>query len=175
MKKTSSQKKAKKAAEAVKETPPKPAGGKGPSTAPANGNAAAYTRWAAFERAVLSKVADPQKCRETILRRQQEVDADANESDLVAAYFRVQLRKRELDPETCVIYWTTAEVTEWLAAATGTKLPVNKATPYLRTLSIAELRYTKKTGVPGWVWRGRKAGKAQQPIVYSKLPYIPPG
>jgi hypothetical protein len=134
-----------------------------------------YTRWAVFEQAILNKLEDPQKCRETVLRRQREVDDEACESELVSAYFRSQLRRHGQDPETCCLYWTTAEVTELLNTATGMRIAVNRATHYLRALSIPQLAYTKRDGVPGWVWRGPKANRRQHPVVFSKLPYAPPG
>lgn len=135
-------------------------------------NVIEYTRWAAFEHAVLAKVSDPDKCRKVISRRQTEIDDDSKEADLVAAYVRSKLQRAKLDPDTCCVYWTSAEVTEWLVAATGAKIPVNRATPYLRALSIPELRYTKKNGVPGWIWRGARAKKSATSVVFRKLKYI---
>ena len=126
-------------------------GGKHPEVA------SPYSRWAAFEEQVLARVEDPEKCMEVIARRQSQVDADSNEADLVAAYFRQQLHEARQDPQRCCVFLSTAEITKWLQEAIGSKLPINKTTPYLRALGIPQLRYTKKNGAPGWVWRGAKA------------------
>jgi hypothetical protein len=134
----------------------------------------AFSRWALFEGAVLSKVEDPAKCKRVIAQRQSQVDDDSNEADLVAAYIRKKLRDKQQNPGTCCIFFTTAEITAWLQEATGTKLAINKATPYLRTLAIAELRYTKKNGVPGWVWRCPEGRPGKAATMFSKLGYIPP-
>jgi hypothetical protein len=132
-----------------------------------------FSRWALFEAAVLAKVVDPEKCKKVIAQRQTEIDDDANEAVLVAAYLRAQLREQKEDPETCCIFMTTAEIAMSLREAIGSKLAINKATTFLRTLAIPELRYSAKNGVPGWVWRGRKAPADATAKVFSKLPYNP--
>ncbi len=135
----------------------------------------AFSRWALFEGAVLSKVANTEKCKTVIAQRQIQVDDDSNEADLVAAHLRQKLHDKKQNPDTCCLFFTTAEITTWLQEATGNKyLPINKTTPYLRTLAIAELRYTKKNGVPGWVWRGRKGKPGQTATMFSKIGIIPP-
>jgi hypothetical protein len=100
--------------------------------------------------------------QEVIAQRQLDVDDDANIADLVAAYFRNQLKREGQHPETCNVFVPTTTVAEWLVAATGAKIRINRATPYLKMLSIPELRYTKQNGTPGWVWRGPQAAKTQQ-------------
>src|SRR4051794_7800276 len=90
--------------------------GCGPSEEPAS-----FSRWAMFEKGVLSKVEHTEECKQVIAERQAQVDDEANEADLVAAHFRAQLREHRLDPETCRVFFTTAELTEWLVQATGMK------------------------------------------------------
>ena len=41
--------------------------------------------------------------------------------------------------------------------ATNDRRPVNKATAYLRTLSIAELRESRRGSGRGWTWSGGAA------------------
>ena len=142
---------------------------------PTNGavGAPSFSRWAAFEKAVLSKLNEPRECLRVIAQRQQQIDDDSNEADLVAAYIRKRLTDHNLDPDTCHVYMTTAEITDWLREAIGTKLPVNKATPFLRALAIVELRYTKRNGAPGWAWRGRNSKDTKGASVLSRLGIIP--
>lgn len=132
-----------------------------------------FTRWGPFEGAVLAKLKKPARISRLIAKRQTDVDDESNEADLVASYFRRKLGNNRLDPSSCCVFLTTAEVTEFLIIATGTKIPVTRATPYLKNLVIPELAYTKKNGVPGWVWRGPKAGKKQRSVVFAKLNCIP--
>ncbi len=132
-----------------------------------------FTRWSSFEKAVLSKVANPEACKKLIAERQAEVDDDSNETDLVVDFFRQKLRDENQNPDTCCLFFTTAEITDWLQKATGNNLPINKATPYLRALSIAELSYSKKTGRPGWVWRGSHAKPKKTATMFNKLRLIP--
>jgi hypothetical protein len=135
---------------------------------------ASFTRWALFEAAVLMKVEYPEQCRKVILKRQSQIDDDANEADLVAAHIRTQLREKRLQPDSCCVFLTTAEITKWLQEALGNKyFPINKATPYLRALCIPELRYSKKEGVPGWVWRGLKTKPGKAAEMLSKVGCIP--
>ena len=133
----------------------------------------AFSRWALFERAVLSKVANPEECKRVIALRQSQVDDDANEADLVAAHLRKRLRDKVQDPDTCCLFFTTAEITAWLQEATGTKLPINKTTRTCDLRQYAELSYSKKNGVPGWVSRGRGARPKAIATMFSKLGHTP--
>ena len=47
-----------------------------------------YTRWATWERDVLSKVVNPAGIQKLVQRRQREIDDDATEMALVRSYFR---------------------------------------------------------------------------------------
>jgi hypothetical protein len=131
--------------------------------------AATYSRWAPFEKAVLAKLTNYAECLTVIAQRQAQVDDDSNEADLVKAHLQKRLRDHELDPETCCVFFTTAELAAWVQEAIGSKLAINKTTPYLRTLGVAEMRYSKKSGVPGWVWRGLQARPGEPAKAFGKL------
>ncbi|MEI7686804.1 MAG: hypothetical protein WCL32_17430 [Planctomycetota bacterium] len=137
--------------------------------------AASYSRWAMFERDVLTKVGDADKCMALVAERQQQVDDDANEAELVASFIRMRIREDGHNPESCCFFFTTGEITGWVQDATGSKLPINKTTPYLRTLAITELRYSARGSGPGWVWQGKKAKANATALRYSKLRSMPPG
>jgi hypothetical protein len=133
-----------------------------------------YTRWSIFERDVLGKVKDPDEVLATIIQRQAEVDDEASETDLVADHFRTELRQAGKDPEKCCVFWPTAQVAVWVTNAIGQKIAINKVTPYLKALQIAELSYLRLNGGPGWVWRGVKADR-NEPATYFKSPRcLPP-
>jgi hypothetical protein len=129
----------------------------------------AYTRWSSFEKEVLEKVNNPVECRKLILLRQEEIDDEADEADLVASYFRQIIRMKKHDPDHCCVYWPTAEIVDVVAKATGEKKKLTKVTPYLKELRIPELAYTHKNGAPGWIWRGHKASVNKSSAVFSTL------
>jgi hypothetical protein len=116
-----------------------------------------YMRLALWENEVLAKVDDPAACQRVILQRQSEVDDDRQEAEEVAAQFRAELRRRGHNPDRECVFIPSAIAAAWLAMATGHRLAPNKATTFLKTLSISELRPTKITGRPGWRWTGPAA------------------
>jgi hypothetical protein len=136
----------------------------------------APSRWALFEDNVLSRVEKPEDCNRIIAQRQAQVDDDSHESDLVASFIRKKLHDNRQDADTCCLFFTIPEITAWINEALDSRksLANNKTTPYLRTLAIAELRYSKREGTPGWVWCGRSAKRGQTPISFNRLPYLPP-
>ena len=117
---------------------------------------AGYTRWAAWEQQVLAKVSStPKRCRAAIQRRQKEVDDDDSEADLVARYFREQLRhEHKQNPDTCHVFIPMACVTDWVEKATSLGLAKTKVTPYLTAIGIPELSERRTNQVRGWCWRG---------------------
>lgn len=116
------------------------------------------TRWGPWEQAILSRVGDPSNCQVVITDRQGEFDEDAAEADVVRGGFVAELKKREHDPEAEAVWIHSQDVAEIVNTTTGEKRPVNKATAYLRTLAIPELRESRsgKDG-RGWLWTGEKA------------------
>ena len=133
-----------------------------------------YARWAEWEAAILLKVKDPQKCQEEILRRQQEVDDDQDESHLIATHIRSKLARHGQNPESCCLFISATLLAEWISEVNGEKKHATKITPYLRMLSIPELsRATRSAKAAGWIWRGAKAKKTQNPVSFDKLKHIP--
>jgi hypothetical protein len=113
-----------------------------------------YSRWSAWEQGVLSRVEDPAACQEAIARRQQARDDDTAEADIIREGFAEELRRRRHDPDREAV-WIPARVAAAVVnEATGEKYPTNRATSYLGTLTIAELRKSNRQGVRGWAWRG---------------------
>jgi len=111
-------------------------------------------RWAAWAGGVLSRVGQPQECLAAIQQRQEVVDDDAGEADLVAAEFRDALRRAGHDPERGCVFVPSGTAADWLKAATRRHWATNRATAHLKALRVPELSPTKKDGRPGWRWRG---------------------
>ena len=57
-----------------------------------------HTRWGHWEKAILSKVANPAAVQSLMNQRQTEVDADADEGELIESHFESQLRLIGYDP-----------------------------------------------------------------------------
>jgi hypothetical protein len=126
---------------------------------------ASMTRWPEFEERVLRKLDDAEQVIALVLRRQREVDVDATEADVIAGHLRERLRGQGHDPDTSVVFLPTAVMADLLEEATREKRPVTRVTPYLRSLGIAELSYTKRTGRPGWLWKGRRVKPNERAVV----------
>ena len=77
------------------------------------------TRWAAWERDVLSKTEGWAQIQEEIKQRQLAVDDDDDERAHVAEYFAGQLRERSHDPDRESIFIPSLTASEWLSDATA--------------------------------------------------------
>ncbi len=117
-----------------------------------------FSRWSAWEEAVLSRVAEPAECQKVIEERQEAVDDEQAEADLVRGAFVARLEKAGHAPACRASVWIpAAEAAAIVNLATGERFAVNKATKYLNALAIAQLRRSAKNGNRGWAWRGLEA------------------
>src|SRR5260370_2701868 len=64
---------------------------------------AKHSRWASWERDVLSRVTDPVACQKVIVDRQDAVDEDEEEKEIVRSAFQEHLRRHGPDPEIAVV------------------------------------------------------------------------
>lgn len=122
---------------------------------------AGYSRWSLWEEGVLSRCPDPDGCRKVIAERAAEVDGDAEEAALVREAFVTALKARGYDPESEVVFVPSADAAAIVNAATGESRPTQRATTYLLTLAIRELRKSNATdGARGWRWtpKGAESG-----------------
>lgn len=127
-----------------------------------------YTRWATWERDVLSKVGNPAGIQKLVQQRQAEIDDDAIETELVRNHFRDKIAACGKEPDRVCIFLPNPVPQIWLEEATGERLPTNKASTKLETLGIPELSKALKKEKQGkrqhqrrgWRWKGTKASKA---------------
>jgi hypothetical protein len=115
-----------------------------------------YSRWAAWEDAVLSRVAEPGEAQRVIEERQAAVDDDQAEADLVREAFCQELERHQHNPDTEAVWIPSVTVAKIVNEATGEKFATTRAGNYLKTLSIDELRRSDRKGQRGWAWRGQK-------------------
>ncbi len=132
------------------------------------------TRWGPWEQAILARVGDPSNCQAVITERQGEFDEDAAEADVVRDGFVAELKRRGHNSETEAVWIQVQDVAVIVNAATGEKRVTNRATAYLRTLTIAELRESK-TGKDGrgWLWTGAKADPSAKRVPLRPAPLSP--
>lgn len=121
---------------------------------------ARYCRWGAWEAGVLSRVTDPELCQAVIEERQDEVDDDGNERELVREAFNEAIAKAGYLPSTSVVMIPSAVAAKILEKATDEKRPTNRASGFLKTLGIPELRKSDRGELRGWVWRGAQTDQS---------------
>jgi hypothetical protein len=115
------------------------------------------SRWGSWEQAVLAHVGNRARCQKVIRARQRRFDADQEEAQLVRDRIEKRLRQHDHDPAVCVVWLSTAEVAFLVNDATGEFRPHNKASAFLGTLGIPELKKSNRAHGRGWTWHGRKA------------------
>lgn len=115
---------------------------------------AEFGRWGTWEADVLSRVAEPSECQTVISERQAEVDDDSSEAELVRQAFRASLEARNHDPDREVIWIDSRTAATWCNEALGERRPTQRATAYLETLTIPELRYSRRKTGRGFTWTG---------------------
>lgn len=112
------------------------------------------TRWAAWESGVLSKVDRAEECQRTIIDRQGVIDEDNSDRDLIRDYICKQISGVGGDPDTSLFQIPSALMAEWVSTATRTNYQTNRATTFVKGLSIAELTPARDKHFRGWIWCG---------------------
>jgi hypothetical protein len=129
---------------------------------------AKYTRWGAWEGAVLACVRDPGGCQALIAERQEAVDGDQEESDLVREAFVTALNLSGHNPDTDVVFIPSKEAAAIVNTTRGDSLAPQRASTYIGTLTIPELRRGQRSdlGGRGWTWAGRGAQPGQKAVEF---------
>lgn len=133
-----------------------------------------FTRWGSWEGAVLACVDDPEACQKVIAERQAAIDADQEDSDLVREAIIEELRNKQHNPDTGVVYFSSDDMAVIVNEATGEPRPKNKATTYLKTLAIPELRNVQRSDLGGrkWLWTGSTAPEGTRPEKFRAMAEI---
>ena len=72
-----------------------------------------FTRWATWVRHVVARLAEPSAVQAVIQERQGDVDADAEEADIVESYFARQLRRLDYNIDTQIIFILSEIAARW--------------------------------------------------------------
>ena len=116
------------------------------------GMVSAKTRWANWERDILSKTDMLDKCQKLIVKRQGIADDDLEEKELVKEYFEERLRERGHNPDEDTILIPSLVAADWLNEVTRNKLATNKASTMLASMGIDALRKSDRGDGRGWIW-----------------------
>jgi hypothetical protein len=118
---------------------------------------AEHGRWGSWEAAVLAHVADPAACQKAIRERQEDADDDSGEADLVRDLFITELTDQGHDPRYGVVRIPTDIAARWCNAALGQRRELPKASAYLGTLEVPELKRWRSGKKRGWTWIGEES------------------
>lgn len=133
-----------------------------------------FSRWSAWERDVLSRVAEPEDCQRVICERQGDVDEDSAEADLVRDAFYNQLRRAGHNPEKEVVFVPSAVAAAWVVEATGETRGRARSCSFLYQLGIPEISRGKLDEGRGFFWRGQSAtGDAGVVSLKNLIPPFP--
>jgi hypothetical protein len=88
---------------------------------------AKFSRWATWERAVLSRLPEPSEVQAVILERQATADVEKEEADIIAEFFERELTRLSFDLATAYVFIPSPIVARWLELATGEKKATNAA------------------------------------------------
>ena len=119
------------------------------------------TRWAPWEKQVLSRCIGVTACQETIVARQEEFDADGEEAAVVRDYFLERIEAAGRNPFAEKIFLSNRVAGQWLNEASRTSHDTHRATAVLKNLGIDELHKNDHTRGPrgerGFHWIGDHA------------------
>jgi hypothetical protein len=115
----------------------------------------ARTRWASWERDILSKLDQAERCQAEIIERQGKADDDNTDRDHVRDYFASMLKARDKDPETSCVFIPSMTAAEWLSDATRKHFETNKSSAHINGLGISELIQSRESKRRGFIWLGK--------------------
>jgi hypothetical protein len=121
-----------------------------------------FTRWASWERAVISRLEDPKALQTLIDSRASEADEDRMTAISIKEFFEQQLKNFGLRPDDEVIHIPSALATDWLVEATGQEFSKRAAAAAIKNLidggSLRNLSVNaSRTQGRGWLWNSGHA------------------
>lgn len=128
-----------------------------------------FSRWAAWENAILSRLSDPDAAQRLILERQAEVDADADEALDLEHYFAEKLVRLGYDIEREKVHIPSDIGTQWFNAQQNERLKSGQVTTIIKQFH-AEGRMKNLRVDPGrangrgFLWQGENSLGASKDI-----------
>lgn len=130
-----------------------------------------FTRWATWERHVISRLSNPDEIVKFILERQSEVNGDLEEAELIESYFADQLRCYDYEPSAVQLRIPSKLASEWFIEATGCGGMKNQtaATRLTQMANEGQLRRIKrdpcKTYGRCFIWTGEAADVTRDHVI----------
>lgn len=115
------------------------------------------SRWGHWEQAVLARLHDPQRLQEVIRERQATIDDDEEDKDIILEAIYHRIRGDGHVPDQACVLITSKDMAVIINEALNEQLPVNRASSFVKTLGIPELRKSDRGCARGWIWCGREA------------------
>ena len=116
-----------------------------------------FTRWASWERAILSRLENPEALQNLIEARTATADEDKNTAESIKDYFGEQLREHGYDPEDDVVHLPAEVMRVWLEGATSKDFSRRSANAHIKQLidggSLRNICVNPcRTYGRGWLW-----------------------
>ena len=123
-----------------------------------------FTRWASWERAILSRLDKPEALQVLIEARATSADEDKSTAEAIREYFGEQLRDMGYGDEEVPIHMPAEVVRSWLVESTGKEHTKRSANAYVKQLidggSIRNIKPNpSRTMGRGWLWNPNAEGE----------------
>jgi len=96
---------------------------------------AEYTRWAAWEQAVLSRLPEPEEAQRVILDRQNEANCEQDEAEIIEEHFAEQLKRLGYDSDRSQVRIPVAVAARWYGWAVGEKTKTTAASKKINQMA----------------------------------------
>jgi hypothetical protein len=128
-----------------------------------------FTRWASWERAILSRLNNPEALQKLIESRAAVADEDHTTAESIAEFFEEQLHSMGYDVKEDAIHIPSEIAKDWLVECSGKEFTKRSANAYMKQLidggSLRNIRMNpcRKNG-RGWIWN---CGGGNNPVNYT--------
>lgn len=120
-----------------------------------------FSRWASWEAAVLSRLADPAEAQAVILERQQVADTEKDDHEQMEDYFAERLKSLGYDPDRSRVFIATEICCRWFNWAQNSNLRTRDVTTIINNATDQDiLKRFQKCGRSygrGFMWVGKEA------------------
>jgi hypothetical protein len=128
-----------------------------------------YSRWASWERHVLSRLPEPNEAQRVILERQGECNAEFDEAEIIEDYFASQLQRLGYHPLRDQVRIPVEIVAQWYCTATNDKVKTPSVTRHLSQMATEGqlqriAKDTSRTYGRCFIWTGINADTFRDPI-----------
>jgi hypothetical protein len=127
------------------------------------------TRWAAWERDILSKLIDPESCQAAIIERQEVVDEGNGDREIIRDALRAKIVEHGYDPDLALLKIPSKTMAEIASEAMRRHYETAAATTFVKGLSIVELIANRSSDCRGWIWNGGQTTETD-PVLFAPIP-----